>query len=357
MAESPSPPRSSRRHRAVAVEMAVDRVIARALARLGWRPQVIAYPGYGLAANPAGSGGWVRLLARVLMLPPTPRTGDEEGGRGWRRFLTVTVPDTDVGVRLAGRTYHVSSGKAGMVDAVVPTRLPAGLHEAELSVTGSFSVCAPLYVAGRDQGVGVISDIDDTVMVTALPRPLLAAWNTFVRHESMRRPVPGMATFLHELRDEEPDAPVVYVSTGAWNVAPSLARFLERHGYPAGPLLLTDWGPTDEAWFRSGREHKRTSLRRLLRELPHLQWALVGDDGQHDPSLYEELVTEAPDRVRLVAIRQLSPTEQVLTHGLPTPLPEGQGPPPTAPVPWLRAPDGAGLSRLLRAEQRPRRTP
>jgi phosphatidate phosphatase APP1 len=353
MTEPPSPTRSSRRHRAAAVEMAVDRVVARALARLGWRPQIIAFPGYGLAPDPTGGGGWVRLLARVIMLPPTPRTGDEEGGRGWRRFLTVTVPDTDVGVRVGGRSYHVSSGKAGMVDAVVPTRLPAGLHEAELSVTGSFAVCAPLHVVGRDQGIGVVSDIDDTVMVTALPRPLLAAWNTFVRHESKRRPVPGMAAFLHELRAEDPDAPVMYVSTGAWNVAPSLAHFLERHGYPAGPLLLTDWGPTDEAWFRSGREHKRTSLRRLLRELPHLRWALVGDDGQHDPGLYEELVTEAPDRVRVVAIRQLSPAEQVLTHGLPTPLPEGQSPPRTARAPWLRAPDGAGLSRLLSGAQRP----
>ena len=30
--------------------------------------------------------------------------------------------------------------------------------------------------------LALVSDIDDTVMVTALPRPLLAAWNTFVAH-------------------------------------------------------------------------------------------------------------------------------------------------------------------------------
>ena len=26
--------------------------------------------------------------------------------------------------------------------------------------------------------------------------------------------------------------------------------------YPDGALLLTDWGPTKDRWFRSGQEHK-----------------------------------------------------------------------------------------------------
>ena len=55
--------------------------------------------------------------------------------------------------------------------------------------------------------VAVVSDIDDTVLVTALPRPLRAAWNTFVRHESTRRPVRGMATLYRTIAAEHPDAP------------------------------------------------------------------------------------------------------------------------------------------------------
>ena len=50
---------------------------------------------------------------------------------------------------------------------------------------------------------------------------------------------------------------------------------------------------------------------------------LVGDDGQHDPQVYDELAAEAPEAVRLIAIRQLSVTEQVRTHGTPQPPDEG----------------------------------
>lgn len=50
-----------------------------------------------------------------------------------------------------------------------------------------------------------------------------------------------------------------------------------------GPLLLTDWGPTNTGWFRSGQDHKRACLDRLAKDFPKIKWLLIGDDGQHDP--------------------------------------------------------------------------
>ena len=93
----------------------------------------------------------------------------------------------------------------------------------------------PVLVVGTTVTHGIISDIDDTVLSTSLPRPMIAAWNTFMRSEGARRPVPGMATMYRELLAAHPDAPVIYLSTGAWNTAPLLTRFLRRSGFPAGP--------------------------------------------------------------------------------------------------------------------------
>jgi phosphatidate phosphatase APP1 len=159
-----------------------------------------------------------------------------------------------------------------------------------------------------------------------------------------------MPVLYHALLDAHPGAFVVYLSTGPWNVAPALEQFLARHGYPPGPLLLTDWGPTASGWFRSGREHKQTQLRRLLGELPGLTWFLIGDDGQHDPDIYGRIAQDFPDQVRAVVIRQLTAIEQVLTHGTPDPLEQpgevGQSPAEPAKeaaVEEIRAPDGAQL--------------
>jgi len=332
-------------HRAARVEDGFYALVAHFLRRRGWRPRVLTYTGYG-------ADGWVRVLGRVLLTPPGTRHRDlEDGRRGWRRFLSAKLAGVPVTIDVGGQCHQVCSARGGYIDEVVTADLASGSAQALLCAEGSPATAAPLRIIGPGPGHGVVSDIDDTVMITALPRPLLAFWNTFIRTEASRRPVPGVAHLYRELLAADPDTFIVYLSTGAWNVAPALETFLARHGFPTGPLLLTDWGPTPEGWFRSGREHKRTQLRRLLTELPQLDWLLVGDDGQHDPELYAEAAEQAPDRVRAVAIRQLTPTEQVLTHGTPDPLAElpWAPKPPTSPVPQVRAPDGFGLLATLRS--------
>ena len=134
-----------------------------------------------------------------------------------------------------------------------------------------------------------------------------------------------------------------YLSTGAWNVAPALTRFLARHLYPAGPLLLTDWGPTKDRWFRSGKDHKRANLQRWVQEFPQIRWLLFGDDGQHDEMLYREFADAHPDQVVAVCIRQLTPGEAVLAGSSLRESPSSEG----SQVPWLHAYDGAGLGRQL----------
>ncbi|HEV2088804.1 MAG TPA: phosphatase domain-containing protein [Cryptosporangiaceae bacterium] len=333
-----------RPHRAARLEDAISAALTRTLRRRGWLPRLIPYPGYG-------TDGWVRVLARVLMAPPGTRRRDIEQARGWRRFLSAEAEGVPVVIEVGDQRYEVTTTRGGYVDEVVAADLEPGWAHAKLTPEGGPASEAPLRVVGPDARLGVVSDVDDTVIVTALPRPLVAFWNSFVRTEASRHPVPGMDELYRELLAENPDAFVVYLSTGAWNVAPALRHFLERHSFPPGPTLMTDWGPTPQGWFRSGREHKRTQLTRLLGEFPQLRWVLVGDDGQHDPELYEETAAAAPEKVLAIAIRQLTATEQVLTHGTPQPPSEMPWAPerPHLRVPEVRAPDGTGLLAALRS--------
>jgi len=100
--------------------------------------------------------------------------------------------------------------------------------------------------------------------------------------------------------------------------------------------------------------------------MPGLTWILVGDDGQHDPDVYAAAVEEFPGRVGAIVLRQLSPLEQVLTHGTPDPPETADPPDPADPgrpdaaeppggadlssqrPPEIRAPDGVQLLGQLR---------
>ncbi|GAA2499455.1 App1 family protein [Winogradskya humida] len=329
-----------RLHRAARIEDAVHEVIERRLRQRGWQPVITAYTGYG-------APGWARVMARVVLTRRNQVTKRLEKVRGWRSFTTSPVNNAAVQIQIGDRIHETRTDRSGYVDTRVKGDLEPGWGSVRLSTDGASPVEAPIRVVDPAMKFGVISDIDDTVMVTALPRPLLAAWNTFVLDEHARNAVPGMAVLYERLVTANPGSPVFYLSTGAWNVAPTLSRFLSRHLYPAGPLLLTDWGPTPDRWFRSGREHKRNTLARLSNEFPHIRWLLIGDDGQHDQEIYSEFANAHPDNVAAIAIRRLSATESVLAGAIPGPAgtPETVG---SGGKTWFSAPDGAGLWSLIR---------
>lgn len=337
------PTPSQRPHRAARLEDRWRAVVSRFQKTRGWRPRVEPFAGYGSPRR-------VRVLGRVLLASPAfdPAMHERESAdrRGWRYFFTAPAPREEVRVRVGSTTVDLVSDRGGYLDRVIDVDLAPGWHDVSFRTSAGATATGRVFVVADGRRLGVVSDIDDTAMVTAVPRPFIAAWNTFVRHSSARVPVPGMAALYRGIATSQPGTPFVYVSTGAWNTAANLRRFLQRHGFPPGPLLLTDWGPTNTGWFRSGPEHKDTSLDRLFRELPDVDWLLIGDDGQHDPDIYARAARRHPGHVAAVAIRELTPAQQVLAHGSPLPAP-GSLPGDVGGVPTAHGPDGDALTRSL----------
>lgn len=283
----------------------------------GLEPVIVPSVGYG-------SRGWVRIFGRVLYKTDlfeeffdSVEKGDPnvEPVRGWRSFTSVAISHAPVEVVIDGVAHQVFADRGGVIDVKLDVELESGLHTVVMSTPGSQPAQTSVYIVPEEQTLGVICDVDDTVMNTALPRPFVAAWNSFVLNEHARSATPGMAVMMDRLHKAHSAAPFMYLSTGAWNVTPTLCRFLHRHGYPKGTFLLTDWGPTPDRWFRSGAQHKVNSLRRLASEFPHMRWILIGDDGQRDPEIYNGFAVRYPQNVEAILIRNLTFGESVLSSG------------------------------------------
>lgn len=340
----------------------------------GWLPQLTAYMGYGSIRA-------VKILARAIMEDPSdsklpftlnllPQTAHSFAGnmisdiaqkvseagseaqRGWRQFFTTQVGFLPVTVKIADREIHTRTDRSGYLDLMIEDHgLEPGWHKVELIPKAGKPVSAPVMIVAPSARCGLISDIDDTILVTWMPRVFIATWNAMVKYTNTRQAVHGMAHMYHELLKDHPDAPVFYLSTGAWNVYSTMLRFLQEHGFPIGPMLLTDWGPTPTGLFRNSEAHKRSQLRNLLLMFPDITWYLVGDDGQHDAIWYDELAHDYPSRIRAIALRELNPIEQVLSHGTAEPIEtnrkdsdtERQG------TPVVRGADGNVLLRKLKA--------
>jgi phosphatidate phosphatase APP1 len=283
------------------VEQASDDLIAGFLrGRPGWRLAVDPYVGSGTTTR-------AHLRARVVLR----RSGLRRRATllaSLARYLTVEVQGEVVTVDVAGQRVDTLSGHEGYVEVYVAAPLAPGWHDVTWTVDGTTTTGA-LLVVDPQATVGLVSDIDDTVIHTGITRMYEAVRNTLLVAAEDRLPIPGAAQLYQQLvAGDAGRAPVFYVSTGAWNLHGPMEQFLAQHGFPAGPLVMTDWGPGVGWLFREGSvEFKSRMVLNLIAEHPHLRWVLVGDSGEHDPEAYATVVRAQPASVAAIYIREVLP--------------------------------------------------
>ncbi len=272
--------------------------------RAGRVPQdfrIVTYLAHGSAAL-----GRVVVRGRVLDNPEPPET--IEGESTWaavRRsvagFLTRELPGVPLRVEVGGAAAETSTDVDGY--------FRVELDGAELSAPwtkGRVVLAAPyrgirvaatpvrVRVSERTASVGVISDVDDTILQTGVQRTWSMVRQTITGSALTRTPFAGAAELYRAL--ERGGTPFFYVSSSPWNLHDFLVAFLAHRGFPAGPVLLRD--------LVAGG-HKRERIDEVLALHPHLQLVLIGDSGEHDPEIYAEVVRRNPGRVRAVYIREV----------------------------------------------------
>ena len=179
-----------------------------------------------------------------------------------------------------------------------------GIHRVSYSVANRKPVRANLYTIPASAKVGIISDVDDTIMITQAPVPWKAAYNLLFLDPKKKASVPGMSVLFTRI-----------------------ANFITDHGFHEGPLLLRDLDPRPKTFVPTGPQHKLEFAEQLMADFPDMKFILVGDDGQKDPTTYATIARRYPGRVLAIVIRELSPRESTglasvtgLTSTQPTPV-------------------------------------
>jgi phosphatidate phosphatase APP1 len=323
----------------------------------GWYPKVDSYAGYG-------TDDYVRLICRTLMAPRGSKSGAVL--RGIHGMLAVPAPGERVRIAIDGlpaETVRIGdevsgdggvgsgdggpyavSDASGYLELVVERGLKPGKHRVQYAVDHRMPVNADFYVISPRTKVGIISDVDDTIMVTNAPSLLKAAYNFLLTNPRKRNAVPGMNALYAKLSDMLPDAPFFYLSTSPWNVESVIRHFIGEHGFPAGPLLLRDFDPNSRTFAPTAVAHKLEFAEQLMKDFPDMRFILIGDDGQQDPTTYATIARRHPGRVLAIAIRSLGPRE---TSPLSSMGFAATDPMPVVDVPVFTGATGANLMRTM----------
>lgn len=231
-------------------------------------------------------------------------------------FRIKTEANADVYLKYNNRTIHTKTLNDGYFKFCVPLHQIEnyGWIEYQVSINHNNKeiVSKESYIRPHKGELGIISDIDDTFLVTHSRNIFKKLYILLFRNVTKRRVFKDVVSHYQALNiagrtnPKEQNA-FFYVSSSEWNLYRFIIKFTEIHQLPNAVLLLKDIKTSLIDFLVTGRSnhnHKFEKIKHILEFYPDLQYILLGDDSQKDPILYEAICKIFPITVKAIYIRQ-----------------------------------------------------
>ena len=139
----------------------------------------------------------------------------------------------------------------------------------------------------------VVSDVDDTIKVSHVLDPDSAVGNSLKVGNVFR----GMSELYTEIKSYQPTAQFYYVTNAPERLFTNIhGIFLKIHNFPAGRLVLRK--------SLSDKNHKVHSIRKIIELENPETLILIGDNGERDPIVYNQIQNEFPEIKIITFIRE-----------------------------------------------------
>lgn len=307
------------------------------------KPSIVAYRGYGNAE-------YIYLSGRLVKSYGLKNTV-EGAWRIWNflamleRYLTPGIPSTELEVEFNGNKQTVITDSRGFFDVRFngtelddpskswykgSIRFLTSIHR---TVDKNETFIAEVLIPSSDCEYGIISDIDDTFLISYSTSFFLKMRQLLWKNAFTRKTFSGASIFYNALLEGFVDGgknPFFYVSSSDWNLYDLLVDFCDLHKIPKGVFMLNDFRKRDSLKFWKGgllkHGHKLEKIRTVFEAYPNLKFILLGDSGQKDAEIYKDVITEFPGRVLSVYIRDIgSESRRVIVQSISKEMKEKYG--------------------------------
>jgi phosphatidate phosphatase APP1 len=231
-------------------------------------------------------------------------------------FRIKTHANADIHLEYSNKTIHTKTLKDGYFKFCIPLEKSNtyGWIDYQVSfVYGTETITKKeIYIRPKKGNLGIISDIDDTFLVSYTLNPFKKLYFLLFRNVNTRKIYENVVPHYQALSSAgrtiggEQNA-FFYVSSSEWNLYRFIVKFTEIHQLPKAVLLLKDIKSSLTNFFWNGNRdhnHKFDKIKHILEFYPELKYVLMGDDSQRDPLLYEAICKIFPVTVIAVYIRK-----------------------------------------------------
>lgn len=229
------------------------------------------------------------------------------------RFRLRPLKNTAIDVMIDGDSRRVRTNRLGLFTCEFRNRQGSpGWYHYWYRKMGDFREYEGEYKVVDPATTGVISDIDDTVLVSHSTRLIRKMSLILFRNAYTRTTIPFIKHWhghISQLNHDTYPDDFFYVSNSEWNLYDFLEDFFEFNGLPKGVFLLQNLKRGLRDLVSAGstnQSHKYGSIRFLMNFFPEKPFILIGDNGQRDMDIYSMICRQSPERVKGIMIRKLS---------------------------------------------------
>jgi phosphatidate phosphatase APP1 len=246
----------------------------------------------------------------------------------WRNVRTMKNSEqgnVEIALTASGQTLRTHSNEEGYFQIKMTSKTPSpseavggwrSINAEETSGNRAKST-GRILIVPKTNTTGIISDVDDTVIVSEVIDKSKLLQNTFLQNPTQRKTFPGTAAFykkLLALNAEVNAAPMFYLSASPRQLAGNINAFLTHNDYPKGALITKQINGDERDPLIDQQTYKISKIEKIFASLPWVRFTLIGDDGEHDPEIYSAIQKKYPDRVSAIYIRKVHTDPARVTH-------------------------------------------
>jgi phosphatidate phosphatase APP1 len=229
-----------------------------------------------------------------------------------KRYSLKASADLPLTIQIFDRRFNVVTDKNGFFSGTfsVETGKPGTYTYSVAARDGSGVVQSDLHIYTESE-TGVLSDIDDTILLSHVNQKYKMLWLLIAKNALTRNPVPqinGIFNAIKHYNQETLPSDFFYVSNSEWNLYDFLTDFFQENRLPNGVFMLQRFKHNfRDAVFTPQKkdDHKFESIRFILDFFTRKKFILLGDNGQRDLEIYSAICKQYASRIKAVIIRDI----------------------------------------------------
>ncbi|RUA23615.1 MAG: hypothetical protein DSY76_09260 [Bacteroidetes bacterium] len=259
-----------------------------------------------------------KTLVKGVLLLEAPFAYDKKIGNArnlinvFKSYFIRVYANKTILIRMDGHSITTTTDRHGsfsifidsLINEIPQIRIPES--DFPLRILQTY----PIIFQHSESKIDVISDIDDTIIVSHSANFIKRIGTLALKAPHNRKSISPSSSLLNAF--EKKGASVFYISKSESNLFGLLTSYIVHNSLPKGSLFLTPYLKLSQLLnSKKGVDYKFNNIRLIMDNNEDKKYILIGDDSQKDIDVYLRIIAAFPNRILKVYIRQ---TRSKISH-------------------------------------------